>query len=88
MDHIPGPIIATVAARPASMMAISEFPDHANDIHTSTIAIVIPATGVQSPRRRDTPRPPHQIREAGRQSSSFKEYEAPQSSRMVIVSTR
>ncbi len=55
MDHNPGPIIATVAARPASRMAISEFPDHANDIQTSTVAIVIPATGVQSPRRRNTP---------------------------------
>jgi len=35
--------------------AISEFPDHANDIQASTVAIVIPATGVQSPIRRNTP---------------------------------
>ena len=55
MDHNPGPIIAAVAPRPASMMAVSEFPDHANDIHSSTVAIVIPATGVQRPRRRNTP---------------------------------
>ena len=34
---------------------VSEFADHANDIQTRTVAIVIPATGVQSPRRRNTP---------------------------------
>ena len=55
MDHIPGPIIATVAPRPASTMAISQLPDHANAIQASTVAIVIPATGVQRPRRRNTP---------------------------------
>ena len=55
MDHIPGPIIAMVAPRTASMMAISEIPDHASDIQTSTVAIVIPATGVQRPRRRNAP---------------------------------
>jgi hypothetical protein len=27
MDHNPGPIIAAVAPRPASMMAVSEFPE-------------------------------------------------------------
>ena len=74
MDHIPGPIIATVAPRPASTMAISEFPDDAKNIQTSTVAIVIPATGVHRPRRRSTARNSrNQIREAGRQSSSFKE---------------
>jgi hypothetical protein len=36
-------------------MAVSEFPDHANNIQTSTVAIVIPAIGVQRPRRRNTP---------------------------------
>ena len=55
MDHIPGPIIATVAPRPASTMAISELPNDAKNIQTSTVAIVIPATGVQSPRRSSVP---------------------------------
>jgi len=54
MDHIPGPIIATVPPKAASTIAISEFPDHADNIQISAIAIVIPATGVQSPRRKNT----------------------------------
>jgi hypothetical protein len=38
MDHIPGPIIATVAPRPASMIAVSELPNDAQNIQTSTMA--------------------------------------------------
>jgi hypothetical protein len=73
MDHNPGPIIATVTPRPASKMAISEFPDHAKNIQTSTVAIVIPASGVHRPTRRSMPATAAQIRKAGHQSSSFKE---------------
>ena len=55
MDHIPGPIIATVAPRPASIIAVSELPNDAKNIQTSTMAIVMPATGVQRPRRSSVP---------------------------------
>jgi hypothetical protein len=54
MDHIPGPIIATVAPRTATMIAVSEC-EHAKNTQTPTMAIVIPASGVQRPRSRSTP---------------------------------
>jgi hypothetical protein len=78
MDPIPGPIIAMVAPRTASMMAISEIPDHASDIQASTVAIVIPATGVQRLRRRNVPTDSrNQKREAGRRCSVFTEMRGP-----------
>ena len=55
MDHIPGPIIATVAPRTATMIAVSECAEHAKNTQTPTMAIVIPASGVQRPRNRNTP---------------------------------
>ena len=55
MDHMPGPIIATVMPRLASIIAVSELPNDAKDIQTSTMAIVIPATGVHRPKSRSMP---------------------------------
>jgi len=55
MDHIPGPIIATVAPRTATMIAVSECAEHTKNTQTPTMAIVIPASGVQRPRSRSTP---------------------------------
>jgi len=55
MDHIPGPIIATVAPRTATMIAVSECAEHAKNTQTPTMAVVIPANGVQRPRSRNTP---------------------------------
>ena len=55
MDHIPGPIIATVAPRTATMIAVSECAEHAKNTQTPTMAIVIPASGVQRPKSRSTP---------------------------------
>ena len=54
MDQIPGPIIATAAPIPASMTAVSELPNDAEKTQTSTMAITIPARGVQRPRSRNT----------------------------------
>ena len=47
MDHMPGPIIAAVAPRTATVIAVSEWAEHAMNTHTPTMAIVIPAAGVQ-----------------------------------------
>ena len=55
MDHMPGPIIAAVAPRTATMIAVSECAEHAKKTQTPTMAIVIPANGVQNPRNRNTP---------------------------------
>ncbi len=54
MDHIPGPIIATVAPRTATTIAVSEYAEHAKNNQTPTMAIVIPASGVQRPRSKST----------------------------------
>ena len=56
MDHIPGPIIAAVAPRTATMIAVSECVEHAKkNIQTPTMAMVIPASGVLRPKSRNTP---------------------------------
>ena len=55
MDHIPGPIIATVDPRTATMIAVSECAEHAKNTQTPRMAIVIPASGVHRPRSRNTP---------------------------------
>ena len=79
MDHTPGPIIATVAPRPASRMAISEFPDHANDIQTSTDGNRNSRDWRPEPKKEKYARDSrNQIREAGRQSSVSRRCEAPQ----------
>ena len=54
MDHIPGPIIATAAPRTATIIAVSECPLDAKNTHTPAMAMVIPASGVHKPRRRNT----------------------------------
>jgi hypothetical protein len=55
MDHIPGPIIATVAPRTATMIGVSEWLAHtAKNIQTPRIAITVPATGVQRPKNTNT----------------------------------
>ena len=56
MDHNPGPIIAAVAPRTATMIGVSECVEHPKkNTQTPTMAMVIPASGVQRPRRRKTP---------------------------------
>jgi len=55
MDQIPGPIIATVAPRTATMIDVSECAEHAKNTQTPRIAIVIPASGVQRPRNSNMP---------------------------------
>ncbi len=54
------------------MIGVSECAEHAKNTQTPTIAIVIPASGVQRPRNRNTHRRNH-IREVRSQSSIFKE---------------
>ena len=55
MDHIPGPIIATVIPRLANIIAVNELPNDRKNIQISTRAIVIPATGVHRPKSRSMP---------------------------------
>jgi len=55
MDHMPGPIIETVAPRIATMIAVSECAEHAKNTQTPTMATVIPATGVQRPSSKNMP---------------------------------
>ena len=55
MDHMPGPIIAAVAPSTATMIAVSEYAEDAKNAQTPTMAIVIPASGVQRPRSSSTP---------------------------------
>lgn len=54
MDHMPGPIMATVAPMTATMIAVNECPGQtAKNIQIPTIEIMVPATGVQRPRNRN-----------------------------------
>lgn len=55
MDHIPGPIIATVAPRTATMIAVSEWDEDTKNTQTPMMAVVIPAKGVQRPKNKSTP---------------------------------
>jgi len=52
MDHAPGPIIAVVAPRVASVIEIQGSPAQATVTHNSIAAINVPVTGVQRPARR------------------------------------
>ena len=45
---MPGPIIAKVAPRTATMIAVNECAEQVKNTQTPTMAIVAPATGVQS----------------------------------------
>ena len=55
MDHIPGPIMATVAPRTATMIAVNECTEQVKNTQIPTMAIVVPATGVHRPSSRNTP---------------------------------
>ena len=55
MDHIPGPIIATVMPKPARMIVMKELPGEIQNFTVSAMAIVIPATGVHNPKSKSTP---------------------------------
>ena len=55
MDHIPGPIIATVAPRIATTMAVNECPEQCTkNTQIPVTAITVPATGVQRPKNTNT----------------------------------
>jgi hypothetical protein len=55
MDHAPGPIIARVAPKVAKMIGIPRPPELEQTIHSSTIVIIVPTTGVHKPTRSSIP---------------------------------
>jgi len=55
MDHAPGPIMAAVAPRIASMIGTQGSPTWVIAIHSSMAAIKVPTTGVQRPMKRSMP---------------------------------
>lgn len=57
IDQAPGPTIAKVAPRAASIMGVHGSPEREKAIHTSTAATRVPATGVHKPTRRRVPAP-------------------------------
>ena len=57
MDHMPGPTIAKLTPRTATMIGIHGSPGYENAIHTSAMANRHPANGVHKPTRRRVPAP-------------------------------
>jgi len=71
------------------MIAVSECAEHAKNTQTPTMAIVIPASGAQRPRSRNTP--PTAATRYGRLGANLdvaSRCVAPKKSRIVLVSTR
>jgi len=54
-DHAPGPIMAAVPPRVASMIGIEGSPTQVKAIHSSTTATKVPTSGVHMPTRRSIP---------------------------------
>ena len=57
IDQAPGPIIAKVAPRIASIMGTNGSPTRDTTIHSSTMVTRTPPTGVHKPTRRSIPTP-------------------------------
>jgi len=57
IDQAPGPIIAKVAPRIASIRGTSGSPTHDKTIHSSTMVTSTPPTGVHKPTGRSIPVP-------------------------------
>jgi len=57
IDHLPGPTIAKLAPKAASMMGIHGSPGYEKAIHNSAIVSRHPASGVHKPTRTRVPAP-------------------------------
>jgi len=57
MDHAPGPIIAKVAPRIATVTEMGGVVESVRSFHVSTTAITVPAIGVHRPNSSSTPAP-------------------------------